>query len=60
MLDTITPVTATIRHLISTGTTEQELLAAVVRKFPDISPRELSEALQVALSEAEKLAARRQ
>jgi hypothetical protein len=39
MLDT-TPVTATIKRLIATGTTEQALLAAVARSFPDLSPAE--------------------
>jgi hypothetical protein len=58
MLDT-TPVTATIKHLISTGTTEQALLAAVARRFPDLSPAELSQALQVATTAAEQQAARR-
>ena len=36
MLDT-TPITDTIRHLISTGTTERDLLAAVARKFPELT-----------------------
>jgi uncharacterized protein (DUF433 family) len=58
MLDT-TPVTATIKRLIATGTTEQALLAAVARSFPDLSPAELSQALQVATTAAERQAARR-
>jgi uncharacterized protein (DUF433 family) len=44
MLDT-TPVTTAIIRLISSGTTEQALLASVARRFPDLSPAELSQAL---------------
>jgi hypothetical protein len=40
MLDA-TPVTAAIAKLISTGASEQALLAAVARLFPDLSPAEL-------------------
>jgi hypothetical protein len=58
MLDT-NPVTATIKHLISTGTTEQALLAAVERRFPDLSPYELRRALRVATTAAERQAASR-
>ena len=47
MLDA-TPVTSAITRLISTGTTEQALLAAVAHLFPNLSPAELSQALQVA------------
>ena len=53
MLDT-TPVTTAITHLIRTGTTEQALLAAVGHLFPQLSPAELSQALQVAQAEAER------
>jgi hypothetical protein len=45
MLDT-TPVAIAIRHLISTGTPEHELLAVVARCFPELTLAELSEALQ--------------
>ena len=45
MLDT-TPITDTIRHLISTGTTERELLAAVARKFPELTLTECVAALR--------------
>jgi hypothetical protein len=55
MLDT-TPVTTAITRLISTGTTEQALLAAVAHLFPDLSPAELSQALQVAQAAAERKA----
>jgi hypothetical protein len=58
MLDT-TPVTTAITHLISTGTTEQALLAAVAQLFPNLSPAELSQALQDATAAAEKRAARK-
>jgi hypothetical protein len=51
MLDT-TPL---ITRLISTGTTEEALLAAVAHLFPN----ELSQALQVAQAAAEKQAVRR-
>ena len=58
MIDT-TPITAQIARLISTGTTEQSLLAAVAHMFPAISPAELSVALQEATAQAERKATRR-
>jgi hypothetical protein len=58
MLDT-TPVTTAITRLISTGTTEQALLTAVAHLFPNLSPAELSEALQVATAAAERKVATR-
>jgi hypothetical protein len=57
MLDT-TPVTTTITRLISTGTTEEALLAAVAHLFPNLSQAVLSQALQVATTEAERKALR--
>jgi len=57
MLDT-TPITTAITKLISTGTTEQALLAAVAHLFPNLSPTELSRALQVAQAQAERKALR--
>ena len=57
MLDT-TPVTTAITSLISTGTTEQAVLAEVARRFPELTWRELSTALQVAHAEAERRALR--
>jgi hypothetical protein len=48
MLDT-TPIT-----MISTGTSEQALLAAVAHRFPEITSAELSQALQVATTAAER------
>jgi hypothetical protein len=56
MLDT-TPITTAITKLITTGTTEQALLVAVARLFPELTPGELSQALQVATTAAEKRAA---
>jgi hypothetical protein len=58
MLDT-TPITTTITKLITTGTTEQALLAAVAQLFPNLTPAELSQALQVATALAEQQASRR-
>ena len=58
MLDT-TPVTTAITRLISMGTTEQALLAAVAHLLPNLSPAELSQALQVATAAAERQASRR-
>jgi hypothetical protein len=40
--------------LISTGTTEEALLTAVAHLFPNLSPAELSQALQVATAAAER------
>ena len=57
MLDT-TPITTAITKLISTGTTEQALLAAVAHLFPNLIPTELSQALQVAQAQAERKALR--
>jgi hypothetical protein len=57
MLDT-TPVTIAITRLISTGTTELAVLAAVSRRFPWLTWRELSSALQVAQAAAERQALR--
>jgi hypothetical protein len=56
MLDT-QPIPA-ITRLIAAGTTEQALLAAVTHLFPALSPAELSQALQVATTEAERKALR--
>jgi hypothetical protein len=51
MVDT-TQVAAEIQHLITAGT--RELLFRVARKFPDLTPAELSEALQDATAAAER------
>jgi len=53
MTDTA-PVTSTITRLISTGTTEQALLAVVAHLFPNLTRAELSAALQDATAEAEQ------
>ena len=58
MLDT-TPVTTAITRLISSGITEQAVLAEVSRPFPWLTWRELSSALQVAQAAAERQASRR-
>jgi hypothetical protein len=58
MLDT-THVTTAITKLITTGTTEQALLVAVAQLFPNLSPAELSAALQEATAKAERQASRR-
>jgi uncharacterized protein (DUF433 family) len=59
MLDTTSTATVAIIRLIAAGVTEGELLARVVRTFPDLSPAELSAALQEATAAAEKQATRR-
>jgi hypothetical protein len=53
-----TPITAAITHLISTGITEHALLAAVAHLFPDLSPAELSAAMQEETDAAEQKALR--
>jgi hypothetical protein len=58
MLDTTIVVTE-IRHLIVAGRPEGELLARVVRRFPDLTPDELSQAAQIATAAAERQASRR-
>jgi uncharacterized protein (DUF433 family) len=58
MLDT-TPVTTAIAAMIRIGTTEQQIVARVIRQFPELTTRELSEALQVATIAAERAVARR-
>ena len=58
MLDT-TPLTTAIAAMIRTGTTEQQIVARVVRQFPELTTRELSEALQVATTAAERTVTRR-
>jgi hypothetical protein len=58
MLDT-TPITKQITKLITTGTNEQALLTAVAQLFPNLSPAELSQALQVATTAAERQVSKR-
>lgn len=50
----ITPITIEITRLITAGTTEQALLAAVAHLFPELTTAELSQALQVATTAAER------
>ena len=58
MPDTSEP-TATITRLMTIGATEQELLAAMARAFPDLARQEFVAALQEATEAAERQAARR-
>jgi uncharacterized protein (DUF433 family) len=51
---TFDAITTGIISLISTGTTEQALLAAVAQLFPELTAAELSQALQVATAAVEK------
>jgi hypothetical protein len=53
MFDT-TPVITEIAKLITAGLAERQLLAVVSRRYPDLSPAELSQALQVATTAAER------
>jgi hypothetical protein len=58
MLDT-TPVTTAIAAMIRTGTTEQQIVAAVVRRFPELERAEFVAVLQDATAQAERQASRR-
>ena len=58
MFDT-TPITTAMTRMISTGTTETALLAAVARWFPELTPAELPATLQEATAAAERQAMRR-
>jgi hypothetical protein len=51
-------VTAIITRLIATGVPAPVLLATVASTFPDLSPAELSQALQCATAAAERKALR--
>jgi hypothetical protein len=55
----ITPITTEIARLIVAGTTGSQLLAAVARRFPELTRSEFVSALQDATAAAEKQAARR-
>jgi hypothetical protein len=57
MTDT-TAITSTIVRMITAGVAEGELLVRVKRQFPDLTWRELSQALQVATAAAERKALR--
>jgi hypothetical protein len=54
-----TPVTTAIAAMIRTGTAEPQILAAVARRFPELTRAEFVAALQVATAAAERQAARR-
>ena len=58
LIDTSTVATE-IRYLIVSGIVERELLLAVARRFPDLTPAELSEALQAATAQAERRVVRK-
>jgi hypothetical protein len=58
MLDT-TPITIEITKLIIAGTPESEIVMRVMRRFPNLTIADLSQALQVATAAAEKQATRR-
>jgi hypothetical protein len=55
MTDT-SPVATEITRLIAAGEQDRELVAAVAQRFPDITSAELSQALQVATTQAERRA----
>jgi hypothetical protein len=55
MPDTSAPA-AIITRLIATGVPAPALLARIATAFPDLSPAELSQALQVAQAQAERKA----
>ena len=57
MPDTSEPATI-ITRLIATGVPARALLARIATAFPDLSPAELSQALQVAQAQAERKALR--
>jgi hypothetical protein len=59
MIDDTSPITTAITKLIAAGTTEHALLAAVARRFPDLSRRDFVAALQDATAAAERQANRR-
>jgi uncharacterized protein (DUF433 family) len=48
------PVTTAIAVMIASGTTGQQIVAALVRRFPDLTLAELSEALQAGTTAAER------
>jgi hypothetical protein len=58
MADTSAPA-AIIAKLIATGIPAPALLATIASTFPNLSPSELSQAIQCATAEAEKRAARK-
>jgi hypothetical protein len=50
----IAPIAAIMVPMITAGTTEEALLAAVARRFPELTSAELSAALQEATAAAER------
>jgi uncharacterized protein (DUF433 family) len=57
MLDT-TNNTSAIAAMIRTGATGRQLITVISAAFPDLSPTELSQALQVAQAQAKRKALR--
>jgi hypothetical protein len=53
MLDT-KPVTTAIARLIASGSTGQQIVAALVRQFPELTLAELSVALHAGTAAAER------
>jgi hypothetical protein len=58
MID-VTEIATEIRHLITMGATERDLVALVARHHPDLDRKEFVAALQEATAAAEKRAARK-
>jgi uncharacterized protein (DUF433 family) len=54
-----TSVATEITGLIAAGKQDRELVAEVTQRFPDITSAELSQALQVATTQAERRISRR-
>jgi hypothetical protein len=50
------PIATEICRLITAGVAEDELVARVVRQVPELTPAELSAALQLATATAERRA----
>ena len=53
-----TQVSTAIAAMIRTGASGRQLITAIAAAFPDLSPTELSQALQVAQAQAERKALR--
>jgi uncharacterized protein (DUF433 family) len=53
-----TQVSTAIAEMIRTGASGRQLITSITTAFPDLSPTELSQALQVAQAQAERKALR--
>jgi hypothetical protein len=58
MMIDVTEIATEIRHLISMGATERELVAQVARHHPDLDRKEFLAALQDATEQAQRRAVR--